>query len=199
MPYPAWIETLCPASASLSSGVAWSSKTYAYAYTLAAQTSDLLPEEVDSIAGIDLANSNATTGPLRTSYGRYIESHNQADAKTLAAQGLEIASINHNPVCSQSNPYNTSPLGLTESLRLGAGKPGESGQKVSVALTFANIENKPSSWYDKGIVFGLGSIAPDAKGIPRAINFAQSQAITWWSPSGACSYIRADGADPARA
>lgn len=121
-------------------------------------------------------------------YSFYGEVYKDSGATSDAiGHGLELAVINQYSSATSSlstDPYNLNPGGLVEGLRVGAGKPGQSGQVSSTAISIANVEGTSTAKFRRGIIIGSDAISAGGSGLQHAINMAQSHNITWWVSSG---------------
>jgi len=128
-----------------------------------------------------------------TVYGPYVETEREVDAHPdTKAQGLEISLIDLGN-SANINPYDVTKNGLSEALRLGAGKPGSNSKEISAALVIANVEGTPTSKFRKGIIIGGKAIQTPL----QAICLAQGQGITWFLPDGTPGpHFRSDVSQP---
>lgn len=133
----------------------------------------------------------------KSAYSYYGEIYKDSGATSNAiGHGMELAIINQYSSATASlstDPYNLNPGGLVEGIRIGAGKPGESGQVCSTAMSIVNVEGTSTAKFRRGIVIGSDAISAGGSGQQHAINMAQSHSMTWWVSSGVAGpSIRSD-------
>lgn len=190
-----WVEALSPFSTSIGALVSVTTATQSVAGTFASRNStigtDHLQVTVEMIANNDLT-SQPTGANIQGVWTLYQESWRQATAASKTrTHGTEIAIINKGALVD-TDPYNASPDGLTEGLRVGVGKPGQAGQKISTGIALLNVEQTASARMRRGILIGNDAIEI-ISGVGTAIGMATNHAIQWYSAAGVIGpMIRSD-------
>ncbi len=160
----------------------------------ASRSSDNTQVGSQGTQGITSIVNNDNTLIQLSTYTFYGEAWKQPTATVNSdTQGMELGIINLSSSFASTDPYNTSPDGLVEGLRIGSGKGTAGGRVCSTAFSIDNIEGTSTSKFRRGIIIGYNAIDAGASGLQHAINLAQSHCVSWWSSSGAVGpLIRSD-------
>lgn len=188
-----YFEQIVPASVSLSRFAVAGDAERPYAATFCARSSNN-PHGSIALTGIGVHDS---TTAMANIWPLYLEGWALKGSHQNGVVAPEIAVINQRGTCTDINPYDMSPLGQINALRLGIGKPGCGSTDVSAFIAALHVEETGNAVARMGLVFGAWALKM-INGIGRALVLARNHAIQWYSATGPTSMIVCDTADPSQ-
>jgi|ERR1700742_1927490 len=185
-----WVENISPSTVRLAQ-LASVNTTGGIGLLGASRTSDspdvgpVLNQGTQGITAI-VYNDNLTS--LQTCYGFYGEAWKSASTQAEnIAQVAEFTSINLYSTSTLTNPYNTSPTGLIETLRVATGK-GTAGNTASTGICIVGT-GPTSAVFQNGIIISSNALTS----ANRAICLAKGHLVTWFKSNGTgSSHVRCD-------
>lgn len=178
-----WVENLSQNSAEGCIHVAIGNGNYApYGAFSASRTSN-----GGGIGHMALSYQDLKT-PGGGAWGRYTEAfvaeYTHPDNTSF---GHEYGLVNKRASCPNVTPYQISPRGIVDGVRIGVGKPGCGGKKVSSLMTFANVEGTTESIAAKGLVFAYDAfeyIKHLSGKLAEVLSFAKGMGLCWYDSIG---------------
>jgi len=175
-----WIETLRPASTSISQFVAVSSGGFIGSLAGSRSSDNTCTGGCQGTIGLEsiVWNNNVNSGQIQSAYAGYFEATRESGAGT--AHGLEIDVRNRGTLVTVS-PTNMFPTGATPGVWIasGAGQSGTANNSAAIGIV-AN-----GSKWDKGIVFDAAGLALQSNSKYEAISLARLQTLTFYDSTGA--------------
>lgn len=172
-----WVETLRPNSVSIAQTTAVSNSGYIGFVSASRSSDNTCSGGCQGSIGAESLENNNNTSYIQTGYAHYFEAQKQVGAGTTQGQETDVANFGSLVAINPLTMFNSGATPVYWSA-CGGGHTGVNPCSAAFGIVANSVK------FDKGIVFGSGSLSTRSDSKQEAISFPSGAAASFYDASG---------------